>query len=100
MWNSSCPCQFYSSQLLVISSVQISSGCLFVLQHFVEGLSDSAAPLFWALLLIWHINSILRAIDASGDMLSIVIHDRFPEHTVFYSYSSAIGFSLTFILAI
>ncbi len=29
-----------------------------------------------------HINSILRAIDASGDMLSIVIHDRFPEHTV------------------
>lgn len=29
-----------------------------------------------------HINSILRAIDASGDMVSIVIHERFPEHTV------------------
>lgn len=29
-----------------------------------------------------HINSILRAIDASWDMVSIVIHERFPEHTV------------------
>lgn len=46
-----------------------------------------------------HINSILRAIDASWDMVSICNSWAFSWTHCFYSYSSAIGLSLTFMRA-